>query len=384
MKFKNMSFLLLICTISSCCQHNTTDNRPIETVDIKSAFENLRPININDIAEDYKYIVLESTKESLIDNNSTIYSDDQYLVSICRKQILLFDRENGRFIREIGNPGNGPNEYSIAYPSMPYNERNKVIYASKNLERSEYSLDGQLLKTKKGPAQVWDFVDLDDTTYASFIDNYMGEEKKKIIIFNNEDSIIKVFPNYQSFPFKGNMFVFSPNSWFYRLNGQLNFAEKFNDTLFALTSNSLIPRFVFEKGAYSFPYELRGDLINIEDKYFSSENVMESSKFLFYTFSFKKNIYTAIYDKKRKNTIVNSYIGEWGNGYINNINDFVPLEISSINDKGELTCTIDAYKIKLWFEINTEKSKQLPGYLQKLKDITEIENPVVMISRLKK
>jgi hypothetical protein len=179
------------------------------------------------------------------------------------------------------------------------------------------------------------------------------------------------------------MVVFSPNSWFYKLNGQLNFFEKFNDTLFALTSNSLIPRFVFKKEVYSFPYELRGDIVNMEEKYFLTENILESSKYLFYIFSFKKMIYTALYDKQLKSSIVNDYIGEWGNGYINNINDFVPLEISSINDKGELTCTIDAYKIKLWFETNSEKSEQLPEYLQNLKNINETENPVVMIARLK-
>ena len=62
----------------------------------------------------------------------------------------------------------------------------------------------------------------------------------------------------------------------------------------------------------------------------------------------------------------------------------MPLEILSINDKGELTCTLDAYKIKLWFETNAEKSEKLPEYLQRLKNIQETENPIVMIARLKK
>ena len=129
LKYQFFSFLFLIC-LSSCSQQKMIDKEPIETIDIKKAFEKRKPIYINDISEDYKYIVLESTQESLIDNNSTIYSDDQYLVAISRKQILLFDKKSGKFIREIGKPGNGPNEYSIAYPSMPYNEQKKVIYAS--------------------------------------------------------------------------------------------------------------------------------------------------------------------------------------------------------------------------------------------------------------
>jgi hypothetical protein len=384
MKFKIVSFLILFCINSSCYQHNTTDKGSIEPVYIKNAFENRKPINIDDISEDNRYIILESTKESLIDDYSTFYSDDQYLVSICRKQILLFDRDSGKFIRKIGNSGRGPNEYSIAYTSMPYNAQLKVIYVKKDRARSEYGLDGQLNNTKRGPDQVWDFINLDENTYASFIDNYNGDEKKKIVIFNKEDSILKVFPNYQAFPFKGSFFVFSPDSWFYKLNNQTYFCEKFNDTLFSLTSNSLTPRFVFDKGEFSFPYELRGDYINFENKYFLTENIMESSRFLFYAFSSNKKIYTTIYNKKQKKTIVNDYVGDWGNGYINNTNGFVPLEISSINDKDELICTLDAYKIKLWFETNAEKSEKLPEDLQRLKNIKETENPVVMIARLKK
>lgn len=209
----------------------------------------------------------------------------------------------------------------------------------------------------------------------------MGDEKKKIIIFNKEDSIIKIFPNYLSFPFMGQINILFINSWFYKLNNQLNFCERFNDTLFNITSNSLIPRFVFDKGSYSFPYELRSS--GSWSKYFLTENILESSKYLFYTFSFEGKIYTAMYDKEKKTTIVNDYIGESGKGYINNIQDFVPLELSSINKQGELTCTIDAYKVRLWFETNSDKADHLPENIQKLKKIPDSGNPIVAIVSLK-
>jgi hypothetical protein len=380
---KITSFLLLSCLLSSCYQHNMTDKKLLESVDITNAFEKRKPININDISKDCNYIVLETTNESLIGSNFTIYSDDQYLVAIDRKRILLFDRESGKFIRIIGNSGSGPNEYSKTYTKIPYNEEKKVVYADRNRERYEYALDGKLINMKKGPELIYDFVNINENSYAAFIDNYMGDEKNRMIIFNERDSIIKIFPNYQSFPFKGSINVYTINSWFYKLNKQLFFCEKFNDTLFNVTPNLLIPRFVFDKGVHSFPYELRGGIINPEDKYFFTENILESSKYLFYTFRFNKGVYTAVYDKKQKNTLVNDYIGESGKGYINNIYDFAPLELSSINGKGELTCTIDAFKIKLWFEANAEKYDKLPEYLQKLKNISESENPVVMISKLK-
>lgn len=382
MKFKITLLVLLSYLVTSCYQQKKENLECPEIIDITNAFERRVPVNINDISGDCDYIVLETTDECLIGSNYTIFSDDQYLVAIDRKQILLFDRENGRFIRKIGNSGNGPDEYSRTYSKMPYDEEKKSVYAERNRVRYEYSINGQLIEKRRGPDLAFDFVDFDESTYAAFIDNYMGDEKKKLVIFNETDSIIKVFPNYQSFPFHGSINVFYPNSWFYKLNGQLHFCEKFSDTLFAMTPDSLIPRFVFDKGVHTFPYELRADVVDPESEYFFTENILESSRYLFYTFRFNQEVYTAVYDKKQRRILVNDYAGESGKGFINNINDFAVLELSSVNGKGELTSTIDAFKIKLWFEKNPEKTDKLPEYLQKLKIVTDTENPIVVITRL--
>lgn len=382
----NSKFALLILLsyfVSSCSQNKLENKEALEIIEISNAFQKRVPINISDISKDCSYIALETTNESLIGNNYKIYSDDQYFVVINKKRISLFDRLSGKFIRTIGNSGNGPNEYSNIYSKMPYNEEKRVFYADRNRDRYEYDINGKLLNTRKGPELVYDFVNIDEYTYAAFIDNYLGDEKNKMIIFNETDSIIRIFPNYQSFPFPNSINIIDVNSWFYKLNSQLYFCERFSDTLFNVTPDSLIPRFVFHKGAYSFPYELRGDINNVYHKYFFTENIIESLRYIFYAFSYNKMIYTAVHDKKQKNTHVNEHIGGSYRGYINNINDFVPLELSSINGKGEMTCTIDAFKIKQWFQTNSAKFEILPDNIKKLKSVNESDNPVVVIARLK-
>lgn len=376
--------LSIICLFSTC-QQPVPDKKTIEIIDIKGAFENRRPFNINEICEGFTYVVLESTDESLINDNSTIYADDKNLIAISRKQIMLFDRESGKFIRKIGTPGRGPDEYGVTVTSMPFDEQKKSIYTRKNVnERYEYDIEGNLINRKKGPDQVYDFVNIDKNTYVSFIDNYTGNENRKLVLFNEQDSIIKIFPNYQSYHSIGNMFVYYPDAWFYNIDGEMRFCEKFNDTLFTLTPHSLIPVFTFNKGIYTFPYELRGDMLNVDNKYFLTQNIIESSRYLFYAFSYKEMIYTALYDKKQHETKVNDYEGDFGKGYVNNINNFIPLEISSVTSKNELICTMDAYKIKSWFESYPDKVKELSEPLQSLKDISETHNPVVVISKLKK
>jgi hypothetical protein len=43
----------------------------------------------------------------------------------------------------------------------------------------------------------------------------------------------------------------------------------------------------------------------------------------------------------------------------------------------------DAWKVEQWFKDNPEKAAQLPPHLKKLESLTESDNPVVMIARMK-
>lgn len=149
MRSKFSGYLLLLCIITSCYHNSIKHNKPIEIVDVKSAFEKKRPININDISKDCKYVVLESTNESLIGNNFTAYSDDEFIIVIDRERILVFDRTSGSFIRKIGNMGNGPDEYSKPYSKIPYDEEKKVINTARGTERYEYDLNGLLITRRR-------------------------------------------------------------------------------------------------------------------------------------------------------------------------------------------------------------------------------------------
>ena len=214
--------------------------------------------------------------------------------------------------------------------------------------------------------------------------DYQGGEKIKIVLFNHNDSLMKTFPNYLSSPKTSSVFVWNPNSWFYKLDKQLYFYQLFNDTVFHVETNSLTPKYVLNMGPYSPPYEMKTSPEFEPGKYFIMRTIQESSKYLFCSFNFNKKNYTAIFDKNKRTTVVNDYSPESGLGFINNINDFVPLEFSSINEKDELICTMNALKIKQWFDLNPEKISQLPEYLKNLKNIQETNNPVIIIAKLKK
>lgn len=378
---KSMYILFLIFITFSC---NSKNENLYEIINLREAFENKKSININDIATNFEYIKLETKDECLTGTRLAVYSNDQYLIAIDREKILLFDRKDGRFIREVGHKGNGPGEYSRTYNVMPFDEGKNIVYAGRNKKRYGYSLDGQLKDTLSIPELVSEIGNIDDNIFAAFMPDYQGGEKIKIVLFNHNDSLMKTFPNYLSSPKTSSVFAWNPNSWFYKLDKQLYFYQLFNDTVFHVETNSLTPKYVLNMGPYSPPYEMKTSPEFEPGKYFIMRTIQESSKYLFCSFNFNKKNYTAIFDKNKRTTVVNDYSPESGLGFINNINDFVPLEFSSINEKDELICTMNALKIKQWFDLNPEKISQLPEYLKNLKNIQETNNPVIIIAKLKK
>lgn len=377
-----LKFLILLPFITF--SFTLIKDNPYEVIYLKQAFENSKPLYITDIGEKIEYIRIETKDASLTGTNVKVYADAKNLIAVDRKQILLFDRLTGKFIRAIGQVGEGPNQYSRTLSTMPFNAETQSVYAVRNKKRYEYSLEGKLIGTREVPELVGEHANLDANTLAAFLPNYQGNEKNKIVIVDKSGKVTKTFPNYLSAPPTQAFMVWNPNAFFYKLNKQLYFCELFNDTVFHVTANSLTPKYILNMGKYSAPYEMRTSTNFEPDKYFFVKGIFESPKYFFATFGFNKKIYTALYDKGKKNTTVNAAESDSGNGVINNTNDFVPLVLSSVNENNELICTIDAFKIVKWFRDNPEKIKLLSQNLKDLQNVKETDNPVVVAVRLKK
>ncbi|MGV8091741.1 MAG: 6-bladed beta-propeller [Mangrovibacterium sp.] len=377
--FLNLLFL-------SCTTNREEKTSAPKHINLKEAFTNKKPIKASNIINTITYVRLESKKECMIGENTRIYATKNYLIGVGFRQLLLFDRETGKFIREIGKYGKGPGNYSSTDQVLPLNEERNTIYALSYGERKEYSLEGKLISSAKLPPLVFTSAEIDEKNSIGFIPNFSGNEKDKLVIFTAEGSIIQKFPNYLSASPPEGIIIWKPHGWFYKWNKQLYFYELFNDTLFHVTSTKLIPRFVFDMGKYQPPYEKQTSVKFSEQEsedYFIMKDIYESSGYLFYTFSVNKKSHIAIYDKKQKETLVNDYSGDLNTGLENDIDNFISLGLSSINNRDELIGFADAYKIVQWFQENPEKAAILPANLQRLKNMKETDNPVVMIAKLK-
>lgn len=162
------------------------------------------------------------------------------------------------------------------------------------------------------------------------------------------------------------------------------FFEHFTDTVFTVSMDSLQPKFILQNGETENGKASDFSTGNGKEAFPTVENIFESGRYLFFKIRVGKTIddtkyFYGLYDKKERTTSVSSDEA----GIINDTDNFIALKFYSANANNEIIGAVDAYEVKLWFNENPDKAAQLPPELQKLKNIKETDNPVVMIARLK-
>lgn len=128
-EFMNKLLLLLFVILVTGCTSN--GNKPLSTfvynesdeVSILSLLkgkgtpikveEPMPVINTSDIIEDYRYIPLETTSQSLMGmiRKVEFYKDRIYIYDVETNMVYIYDK-SGKFLRKIGQKGGGPGEFT--------------------------------------------------------------------------------------------------------------------------------------------------------------------------------------------------------------------------------------------------------------------------------
>jgi|GEM_PF-961396 len=388
--------LLLILFYDSGCQEAKYSGAP-ERIDIVAAYKNKQNINLSEIAESVEYIKL-SSKDSLVSSSKRVFVDNDYVVVIAFKQQFLFDRFTGEFIRKVGHKDRDPNGFSYTKHNLAYNESKKTIYAGGwKGEVLEYSLDGVVKRRFINPEStnmLTSFVWLNDSIHVSYISNFTGEEESKLIFINRLNNNFSTLSTHDSFEKNPKLFRAwgaDKEGWFYRFNKHLFFKELFNDTLYQIENKKILPRYEFFSGDFTPPSDRRNFYSNEEmENFHFIEKIFESPNFVFFTLNYKGELRNGIYNKKKKTTFITDssntdkyYKNKSYWGFNNDIDNFVQFCPHYMNENNEIVASLDAYEVVKWFKNNPEKIAELPLYLQKLKNIKQTDNPLVMIAKLK-
>jgi len=414
-----MKYLKFFVVFSLSCFYCNAQNSNLITVDVEQAFDNKKEVLLSEFVESLEYIVLE-TNEYQILNGANFHSTDNYLVYISQNGFhghLLFDRHTGKFIREIGHYGRGPEEYNIV-DYFDY-ETQKFIARAPGGILLEYDLNGNMTRrfatpqrdiiTKRDDDPAGDSwflignIFLDHNTVV-YYNNNTGEVKERLIIADVNGDIVNIFNNSNSNRFiRQNMmmfFTFPPI--FYRRGDDVLFFETGVDSIYHVTKDSLFFNYHFKMGKYKVPYEKRGLSFSDLDPYFNFRNIGETDNFLIFDFEYKKkpsdpsrSSFFGYYNKKR-NIVKIAYAEVDGDTrsrkIINDIDKFSAIQFNpypgtswSINDRtNELISYIEAGDIIYWLEQNPQKARELPEHLRlKLLKVKPEDNPIVVIAKLK-
>jgi hypothetical protein len=391
---------ILIATQTISCSNAQDKESDLITIDALKALENIQELTFSKLFDNIDYILLEQTPKSLVTPDPYIALTEDYIIARNQgryESLLVFDRRTGKFVREIGTMGRGPNEYSFI-PLDFYDSNKKIIYTlGSNENIITFGLNGDYLGDIKLPncyeVDGMPFLSsgsfdtyLDSTTYVSYVSNNSGNERKKMVLFT-KDSLVKVFPNYLSWkrsPSR-NINVLSLETRFFHYGNKLFFKEAFNDTLFEVRKDNLLPRLVFYFGKYSMPYEL-------QDEYLSSgkwkvsmfvDRLAENSDYLFFSLRANQKSYLAFYNKDTRKTKVCMGTGSYPSTLIDDVNGFLPVTRFNLTNRNEMVSSFDALQVKKWLDSNPKKATLLRGKFPWLVNLTESGNPVVMIAKCK-
>ena len=172
----NTNRLLLIFTaIVICISALQAQTGTLKTVPVNMR-ENL-PVKLSEITGEIKKISLELTDESLIGIiNRIIFKDDQLIIFEGKTdKVMLFDLQ-GKYIRQIGSKGQGPDEYSQII-DIAYDDIERIVFiVSTSRKILCYNIEGLLIK--ECPIGFPEAIFFNDG-YINLISTRFGEKVEK-------------------------------------------------------------------------------------------------------------------------------------------------------------------------------------------------------------
>lgn len=393
-------FAFCLIAISVSCQKASD----LPSINLEGAFAKKHEIKISTIADKIEYIPLETTPECILGDYRYLEVTTKFIIYRCQHQLLLFDRITGKFIREIGKSGRGPDEYDMPPTNHFYNSESQRLYAYGTAwkELLTYDLNGKMIEkftlpfwneptARNGMLKANFGTYIDDKTFAFHVTNEFGLANDNLILYS-KDGVIKKFPNYQKiknkYDNKQRGDVSPVRDEYIRWDGKVFYKDILNDTLFEITRNELIPRLIFNAGKYKFPnglqYEIYADREYKKfDDYIFVSKMFENDRYLFFRIYYQVLIYTGIYDKKLKKTEICNTENGTHTGFDDDLNGFIPIVPLNITPNNEMLSAFDGLSIKKWIEEHPEKAKTLEKKMPWIKNFSELSNPVVVIAKLK-
>lgn len=294
----NIFFICLLSLLLTGCSYEKKNHSPAITeieLDLMAAENKLK---LSEFVDSIAYIPLETS-------NLSLFGDVDRLIVTERGEYLIADKEmtnalylfdyTGRFLRKIGNKGQGPEEY-INIEDVAYYNRNIFIWDNKGGKILKYSMEGDVLCSYKCMYTAYSFTCVDEDNFVFYCDYAKNEE---LNIDGWYPNVIRYNPKLKQFSydlyFDGRIPSFAYVLSLNNLSNN-NLYSSMNDTIYKVYTDSITPQLVLEyKSDYT---EIRDDFLesfisrpssmNIEKKFPELISYFECNKYCIF-FLYKNN-----------------------------------------------------------------------------------------------
>ncbi len=360
-------------------------------------------IGLSQIATNVEYIKLETKDDCLLWGGVKKYLFTDNFLFISNKDHILKYSRDGKFIKKIGAPGRGPGEIDLII-NMSILPDKKLIIVQTNVGRKllYFTFDGDFVKTITFTSFVPYVKVLRDGKYLTHDDGGSGKNKYTFCLLNEKMDTLSVIKNYNHWVYTQKMMIgigFPQFEPYYESAGRNYFKTMYNDTVFSVSSDKIIPCYFIDLGKYRLPIELRPERLGPEnmqkfqDKrsdYYFATVFQGSDKLFLTTYCYGKNPQNYfLFNPKdqtgsllvNKSSVSTGFVNDWDGGI-----DFWP--IGSINDKQVFMPIniLDIQKELDRIKTNKEPIKFPEKQQQLIKMISESDpfnNPIIMIMTLK-
>lgn len=235
-----MAVLCVACNSCTNTDSRITSVNSRYTINLDSIPE-VQHTMLSSIFKKVKTIILETTEESLIGRISDMQVYKNYIFILDRHsshKLYTFDT-TGKFVRVIGNIGNGPGEYMYlrSFTIDPKKEEIYLLYLNKRINK--YNIEGEFINAITMDGGVSNHIQYhNDKLYVDSYTDYMLKEidpktGKETNRFLKRDKYNKGW-NESSFVSNGGGFMS-------KLSKSPKFRDLFTDTFIALNDNRIEP-----------------------------------------------------------------------------------------------------------------------------------------------
>lgn len=391
---------LVILNLVNCSslekKYNISTEACIPVIDLAYAVENSgESLPLSDFVEDIEYIRPEYPA-TLVDIIFGISFNRNYLLLEVRDRLLCYTRE-GKFICEISRKGQGPKEHLGIRSSDLYHNL-VAIHSNYSCKILWYNADGEYIRETPVSNSVFKINILDTNRVAIHLHHGTEMDNPGLFIagiLNSNGDTVQI---KKSEPYYPEGVASSPSIWKY--NDTVRVLTCINDTVYAISRNEIVPRYVINFGKYKISRDAFADIRLLEqerNKCISMLSFCETATHLLVIFPYNRKRWFAVYDKQTSKISawssepdnINKYGFLEGGGWLNDIDGGISPTTFFSASSDYFTVNVEPENLKTSFiENKGHIDVQYPEKQQKLEQLIhsldEEENPVVILYKLKK